>query len=145
MGTRGRKSAAELSALTVLPGQRPEPPSELTDEQAAEWRAVVARMPTDWFPRETHQLLAQFCRHAVMARTLADKIAELDPKLLAHPEQVKHLDRLTRIAEREGRAMSALATRMRLTQQARYRAETAATAAAKTNERKPWEWEPGGS
>jgi hypothetical protein len=42
---------------------RPEPPEDLTEEQAAEWSAVVDRLPADWFPRETHGLLARYCRH----------------------------------------------------------------------------------
>lgn len=51
-----------MSAIT-----RPDPPDEyrLSDEQTAEWWSVVNRMPADWFPRETHALLAQFCRHVV--------------------------------------------------------------------------------
>jgi hypothetical protein len=42
--------------------------ADLTEDQAAEWRAVVDRLPNDWFPRETHGMLAQFCRHVCTAR-----------------------------------------------------------------------------
>ena len=49
----------------------PEPPEDQTEEQAAEWRAVVARMRADWFPRETHGLLALYVRHACIARRIA--------------------------------------------------------------------------
>jgi hypothetical protein len=46
---RGRKSAESLAILAAVPGQRPEPPAELTAEQAAEWRAIVGRRPVDCF------------------------------------------------------------------------------------------------
>ena len=76
---RGRKSAGALT-LTVVTGdvevvRRPEPPTELTREQAAEWRAVVDRLPADWFARETHGLLVQYCRHVVAARRVAELVA----------------------------------------------------------------------
>ena len=35
-----------------------------------EWCAVVNRMPADWFPRETHGMLVQYCRLIVGARRL---------------------------------------------------------------------------
>jgi len=50
MGIRGRQSAASLTVVApsgaeVMP--RANPPDELTDEQAHEWRAVVNRLPAD--------------------------------------------------------------------------------------------------
>jgi hypothetical protein len=74
MGIRGPQSSAalEIPSVADLRGDaRPEPPSDLTDDQAAEWRAVVERMPADWFPRETYGLLSQYCRHVVTARRIA--------------------------------------------------------------------------
>jgi hypothetical protein len=127
MGVRGRKSGASLSvAVTNLPGQRPEPPKELTKDQAAEWRAVVGRMPADWFTRETHPLLVQFCRHVCRSRELEAWLAEFDMR-----SDVETYDRLTKVAEREGRAVSSLATRMRLTQHSRYHTEMAGNAVKK--------------
>ena len=58
MGSRGRKSVAQLIVANgVETMRRPVPLDELTDEQAAEWRAVVGRMPSDWFARETYPFL----------------------------------------------------------------------------------------
>ncbi len=70
MGSRGRKSAAELGVIQGIP-ERPKPPDELTSAQAEEWRAVVARMPVNWFPREIWPLLTQYCRHICNARHIA--------------------------------------------------------------------------
>jgi len=118
MEKRGRKSAASLEVVHgVSAVRRPAPPVELTDEQAAEWTAIVERMPADWFPRETHPMLAQYCLHAVSQR----KISALIESLLARDEfEVDEYDKLLKMQEREGRAMSSLATRMRISQQAQY-------------------------
>jgi hypothetical protein len=42
MAQRGRKSAASLSIVSVLGNERPAPPDDLTEEEAEEWRAIVA-------------------------------------------------------------------------------------------------------
>ena len=118
MKRRGRKPGAELAlASPVVEMQRPDAPYDLTDEQSEEWWAVVNRMPADWFPRETHGLLAQYCRHVVAARRVAQLVsaAEKSKKL-----DVENYDRLLKMQEREGRAISSLATRMRISQQATY-------------------------
>jgi hypothetical protein len=120
MGSRGKKSFAEsgvIKRMNISAVNRPEPPAHLTDDQAAEWRAVVDRLPAEWFPSETHALLAQFCRHVTSARHIAgliEKLAQSDEFSLIL------FDRLLRMQEREGRAMSSLATRMRISQQSRF-------------------------
>ena len=136
MRQRGRKSSAALAITAASPIEtieRPDAPYDLTDEQAAEWWAVVNRMPADWFPRETHGMLAQYCRHVVAARRVAQLIAqaEADDQL-----DVENYDRLLKMQEREGRAISSLATRMRISQQATVRAEQARKPPLT---RKPWE------
>jgi chaperone required for assembly of F1-ATPase len=125
MKTRGRKSAA--SQEVVVPGTteliaRPDAPYDLTDEQSAEWWAVVNRMPADWFPRETHGMLTQYCRHVVAARRVAQLVAKAEKNKTLDLEEY---DRLLKMQEREGRAISSLATRMRISQQATVRADAA--------------------
>jgi len=119
MGERGRKSREDLAVvpqvIEVIP--RAKPPSDLTDEQADEWNAVVARMPADWFGRETHGLLTQYCRHVVASRRVADLIAAVEKEKELDLDQY---DKLLKMQEREGRAMSSLATRMRLSQQTQW-------------------------
>lgn len=133
MGMRGRKSAASLSvASPVQVMERPDAPYDLTDEQAEEWWAVINRMPADWFPRETHGLLAQYCRHVVAARRVAQLISEAEAQ---ESINIDDLDKLYKMQEREGRALSSLATRMRLTQQTTYDKTKKKPASVK----KPWE------
>ena len=135
MRQRGRKSVAAMSVQAVpLPEAVPRPasPRDLTHEQAVEWRAIVNGMPADWFQRETHGLLSQYCRHVVAARRISEMIMGFETELARTVEQdgasklaitlaaAETLDRLLKMQEREGRAMSSLATRMRLTQQTSY-------------------------
>lgn len=132
MQQRGRKSAAQLSVaqlVEIVP--RPTAPDHLTDAQAEVWDRVVGRMPGDHFTDENLDLLAQYCRHVVEARRIADMVAGMagDPDT-----SLEDYDRLLKMQEREGRAMSSLATRMRLTQQTRQDRRTQ----AKTSKR-PWE------
>ena len=140
MAKRGRQSATEKeieSNVANFPQNgvvdRPEAPQHLTIEQKKEWDAVVERLPADWFPRETQGLLEQYCRHKVSA----DKVAELvqNEQNKAYPD-IETLDRLLKMQEREGRALSSLATRMRITQQSTIDAERRKP---KASNKKPWE------
>ena len=115
----GRISSASLMVVKtgICSVDRPDPPAELSDDEAHEWRCVVDRMPADWFPRETHPLLIQFCRHTVIARHLAQliKACESEREL-----DMRQYGELLKLHANEGRAMSSLATRMRVSQHAQY-------------------------
>jgi len=123
MKQRGRKSGASLSVVrTPEAGEveavsRPVAPDELTDEQAGEWSRIVDALPADWFPPETHGLLVQYCRHLVEAR----RVSQLIEQVVSSEEfNLANYNELLKMQEREGRAASSLATRMRLTQQATF-------------------------
>jgi hypothetical protein len=118
MGNRGRPSSAALAisspadALQTM--QRLRPPHDLTDEEVEVWAHVVENEPADWFSPSTAPLLAQYCRHTVHARRVAELIerAGSDPELA-----VRDYDRLLKMQDREGRALANLATKMRIAQQ----------------------------
>lgn len=137
MGVRGPRSGAELAVISgggIETVRRPEPPAELTAEQQDEWRAVVNRMPAEWFPRETHALLAQYCRHVVAARRVSQLVEALERD---QSFDVQQYDTLLKMQEREGRALSSLATRMRISQQTQYDKTKKRGTAGK----RPWEYE----
>ena len=137
MGTRGRTSAASLEVATAAQVERidrPDAPYDLTDEQSEEWWAVVNRLPADWFPRETHGVLAQYCRHVVASRRVAQLIAAEEAG--EGDLDLARYDQLLKMQEREGRALSSLATRLRITQQATVSPKTKKPPIAA---RKPWE------
>ena len=135
MGSRGRVSAASLEVAKVgkvETVERPDAPYDLTDEQSEEWWAVVNRLPADWFPRETHGVLAQYCRHVVTARRVAQLVAACEAEA---DLDLGQYDQLLKMQEREGRALSSLATRLRITQQATLSAKAKKPGPV----RRPWE------
>jgi hypothetical protein len=133
---RGRPSSASLAVAGPAQIERVErqrAPHDLTDEEVEVWAAVTATEPADWFSPSTVPLLAQYCRHAVAARRIAELIerATGDPAL-----SVKDYDRLLAMQERESRTIATLATKMRISQQSttNHRGNKHPKAA-----RKPWE------
>ena len=124
MRQRGRKSAASLSVAPVsLGGRRPPPPADLTSPQAQTWREIVASTPGGWFSVVQEPMLAAYCRHVSAADELARMIDKCKPE-----DDLCRFDKLLRMRERETKAMSSLATRMRLTQQSQMHPRTAARA-----------------
>ena len=139
MGARGRKSAARMGVVQGIP-QRPKPPDELTQEQAEEWCAVVTRMPVDWFGREIWPLLCAYCRHVCNARHVAGLIDAAQDMDIGDRTALMRFNRLLGMQERQSNVMAGLATRMRLTNQSRYTAHSAASRAkGGTSARKLWE------
>jgi hypothetical protein len=110
-----------VASLTVVPiGEtirRPDAPADLDDEQAAEWRAIVDRLPADWFLRETHGMLAAYCRHIVSSRRVAELVARAQE---SEDLDIVVYDRLLKMQQRESLALATLATKMRISQQSTY-------------------------
>jgi hypothetical protein len=115
MGARGRPSRAELSVVGFEEAEArcPDAPADLTAEQGAEWRAIVERMPAEWFPRQTHPLLAAYCRHTAASRRIAQLIAAEEA---SDAFSLANYNLLLGMQEREGRALTSLASKMRLNQ-----------------------------
>jgi hypothetical protein len=114
MRQRGRRAGAALTLVgtQVEVIERPQPPSELTRQEAGIWNAIVAAEPAEWFTVATRPLLAQYCRHVVQAQRLGELLA--DP---AHTAFLEDYDKLLAMQRRESQTMAALARAMRLTQQ----------------------------
>ena len=134
MKQRGRKAALAIvhgSAISAI--DRPEPLAELTNEQRIEWILVVNSLPADWFPDETHKVLAQYCRHAVASRHVSQMVEQLEA---GKDIDVSEYDKLLKMQERESRILVSLATKMRMTQQATYHPEKGKPS---TTIKPPWE------
>jgi hypothetical protein len=111
----------------------PDPPRELTSEQADVWRNVVEDLPADWFRPHNAALPVQYVRHIVASRRVAELI---EAEEQSGGFNLERYDFLLRMQEREGRALSSLATRMRLTQQATFDEKKRKP---QTSGKKPWE------
>lgn len=140
MRKRGRKSAAELATITpqglVERVQRPDAPYTLSDVEAAEWRAIVASMPADWFTRETWPLLEQYCRHSIRAWKVSMLLTQLETQ--KGDLEVDHWLKLLGAQERESRALAMLARQMRLSQVSTMRQDR--TPKPPPEGPKPWEF-----
>ncbi len=102
-------------------------------------------------------MLRQLCRHVSNSEAVARKLdlmhgwfeqagqvenAEDEEARAREARDARQFDRLTKMHEREGRAISSLMTRLRLTPQSRYDHKSTHTAVQRTAaaaKAKPWE------
>ena len=143
MRKRGRKSAAELSIVSVtVDGYRPEPPRDLRETEVQIWRGIVSSVPAGWFTRGNEPLLVAYCRHVATSDRLATLVEKIVPS--QEPDALKRWDKLLGMRERESKAALSLARAMRLTQQAQMHPRTAGRAMPESTgpklwDRKPWD------
>jgi hypothetical protein len=111
----------DVGLKPLIPGTTAEPLEELSAEERAEWLKFTRRMPPDWFPPETWPMLAQLCRHICQSRWVGQCLQEVRAGLLdpTDDDALKRLMSLQSLHDREGRAMTALLVRLRLTSQQR--------------------------
>ena len=143
MATRGRKSVSALSIpkAVIVFDKRLEAPVHLTDAEREIWLSVVNDQPANSFTVTHAPLLELYCRHIINARLLADEILNFDRAWIASDEGLKRYDRLLSMAERESRAASSLATRLRITRQAIDQQTVARSIINEPTTKKPWEIE----
>lgn len=135
-----RKSAA---SLTVVPGSidgRPKAPVDLTPAQTQIWDDVVATENAAQFKSAAlQQCLKEYCRHVDSANKLTAMVQRIEDADEMTAQDLEALEKLLRMRERETRAQGDKATKLRLTNQSRYNARSAATAANRSGpETKPW-------
>ena len=111
----------DVGVEPLIPGTQPEAPEELSADERAEWYKFTKRMPPDWFPSETWPMLAQLCRHICQSRWVGQCLQEVRAGLLdpTNEDHLTNLMKLQSLHDREGRAMTALMVRLRLTSQQR--------------------------
>ena len=119
--------------------QRLAAPLHISDAERSVWSQVVNDQPADAFTDTHAPLLELYCRHIVQSRILADELANFDRAWLADDDGLKRYDRLLGMAEREGRAASSLATRLRITRQSLHEMTAARKVVNMPRSTKPWE------
>jgi hypothetical protein len=143
MQKRGRQSAASVEASVIVGnfGTRPEPPTELTVDEAAIWKETTASEAANFFGTAALRgLLKDYCRH----RAAADKITEIinlfQTDWLKSADGAKRYSTLLKMRDLEARGAADKATKLRLTNQARYTPQAASTASRNAAKGlKPWE------
>ena len=126
MKQRGRKSAAGLLTRRAVV-TRIETPPELTEDQAVVWREIVASQNSEWFNPGNMPLLVSLVRHIHEERRLGEVIANFQTEWLETEDGLKRYELLTKNHQRQTNAIGTLSRHLRLTNQARYRADKADT------------------
>ena len=123
--------------------ERPKAPDHLTDKQKAVWKTVVDRLPPDWFPAETHDMLALYCEHAVSVSKLGEMVNEYesyDASQLTDPETSKQYKLTLAMRKNESASMMQIATKLRMTLQS-TRSAGKSKEVGNTAAKLPWEIE----
>jgi len=134
---RGELTAIDVAQFpsTGVTQQRPSAPDHLTDEQRHVWNQTVNGLPADWFRQEALPLLEQYCRHAVSGQKLAQLINNLE---CSEDFDLDSYEKLLRMHEREGRALSSLGTRLRITPQSTYVPHKSKSKGVGSGVKPPW-------
>lgn len=127
MNQRGRKSSDSLTVRPAFSVTRIEAPSELSEDQVLTWHEIVASQHSDWFNAGNAPLLVALIRHIHEERRLGEVIANFQTEWLETEDGLKRYELLTKNHERQTKAIGTLSRHLRLTNQARYRADKADT------------------
>lgn len=137
-----RTSGAALSVVVGTIDGRPKPPDDLTKFQREVWERTVANEANTFFNTAAlQQMLKEYCRHVESAHKLAQMIEVVEQSKSFDGESIKAYDKLLGMRDRETKALGDKATKLRLTNQARYTPQAASTASKKAQDRKPWQLE----
>lgn len=85
--------------------------------------ATVNSKPADWFGLEHVPLLVEYCRMVCRGHVIDEQLRAFDAEWLATDEGLRRFERLMGIAAKSAGVIKALATAMRLSQQATMRHE----------------------
>lgn len=96
--------------------ERPLPPFDFDDQEASIWASIVNSMPADWFNTGSIPLLTQYVRHVVASRNIAQLIADVTSN--SEEINIKLYVTLLRAQKEESSALSSLATKLRISNQA---------------------------
>lgn len=139
---RGRVSAAEQAVVVEVEfGGRPEPPEDLNERQCEIWReAVASEAPGLFGTSVVRSILADYCRHRESGESISQIISGFKSEWLKSAEGSKRYYGLLKMRELETRASLSCATKLRLTNQARYTPQAAGTLARNAAKApRPWE------
>lgn len=142
MTRRGKEQdPAGAEVITGGFGKRPEPPSEINEAEAAIWRETTASEPGDFFnTAPLRALLKDYCRHRSASEKISEVINVFQAEWLKNAEGAKRYYGLLKMRDLESRAAADKATKLRLTNQARYTPQAASTASARAPKGpRPWE------
>lgn len=140
MGSRGRKSGAELALAPVVQLRPlPEPPQGLTPAQAEVWRMVIASRAGDMIKPEAFPVLVEYCRWVCNAAEVSEQLAGVKPAWWRSKDGLALIERLRKLQEQATRMVNSCAVKLRLPPSTRTHPEKAGRAAMRGEKLKPWE------
>ena len=143
-----RKSSASAESVQVhFPISRPEPPPDLSEKEALQWRKIVDSLPPLYFDPAAQAVLADLCRTAGHCDEFGRWFADHRIDTLKTPQQFREHARMSRLYHAASSKLVTLSTKLRLLPQNRYQARTADYRAGRNPDgtaierpvRKPWE------
>ncbi|MER9733042.1 hypothetical protein [Mesorhizobium sp. M0217] len=117
-----------MSISSKVDGKIMLPAEGMSQAETDVWLDVLRCLPLDFIARESAELLAGYCRHAVSTRDLSTMIARFNPKWLKVDGGIDRYEKLLKMRAVESRAMLACARSLRLTSQSRVDPKTAGRA-----------------
>lgn len=103
----------------VIEKNIPDPPAQLTHDQSEIWVDLFSAIDDGWITPAQYPLAMAVCRHIDSTNRVAKLIdlhnRHMDQFDKFNTDDVKTLDRLLKISEREVRSLSSVLSRLRLT------------------------------
>src|SRR5215472_14912483 len=134
---RGRKSAASLSVVPVLPGRgRPEPPPDLDELEQRIWREVVDALPGHWLDRAGQVILRRLVAQAAVSERQESRLRQL------RAQQQDGGEEAATLAAQHGvlaRNVAYLLGQLRATPRSQLRSRTAGSQIEQAPQLRPWE------
>jgi hypothetical protein len=136
-----KKSSASLAVVPSKPpvDVRLSHPESLTDRQKELWEGIILSKPASWFDHSNSALLVGYVKSIASHETLAMRSDAIEATLDRGDADLKTLNRLHAMIDRQARLIQTFATKLRLTQQSRYTAAKAAVAAGRASGSRPWD------
>jgi hypothetical protein len=132
------------ASLTVVPPKPPVDarlvsPESLTGRQKELWEGIISSKPASWFDHSNSPLLVGYVKSRASPEALALRSDAIEATLDQGDGDLKTLNRLHAMIERQARLIQTFATKLRLTQQSRYAPSVASVQAGKASGPRPWD------
>ena len=134
---RGRKPAASLSVVPLVPGQgRPEPPASLDALERQIWRDVVNALPAHWLDLAGQLLLRRLVAQAAISERREARLRQLRAQ---DEDGGEDADALAASHGVSSKTMAYLLGQLRATPRSRMVARAAGPPFEQTPKSRPWE------
>jgi len=134
---RGRRSAASLAVVPVLPGRgRPEPPTDLDVLEQRIWREVVDALPGHWLDQAGRIVLRRLVAQAAVTERQEVRLRQLRAQEQDDSEEAGALAAQHGVLAKN---VAYLLTQLRATPRSQQRARAAGSQMEQAPDSRPWE------